>query len=185
MLIVEDLEHSDPGTREFIGTLMRTTRRLPVALVVGYHPDEIRRGHPARDFVDALDDAIAGRRADRAWRRSTAEEIGDAGRGGAGRATDAGASSRHSTRVRAAIRSLAEQLVAAQQQLAASRLSDPLDEIVDARLDELDEAQTRVLRRARRCASAADAPPTLARLTLPGGHLPRNAVGSRRAQRAD
>ena len=41
---------------------------------------------------------------------------------------------------------LAEQLVAAQQHLASARLSDPLDEIVDARLDALDEPQVRVLR---------------------------------------
>src|SRR3954452_3632900 len=59
VLIVEDLEHSDPATREFIGTLIRTSRSLPVALIIGFHPDEIRRGHPARPFVDALDDQSA------------------------------------------------------------------------------------------------------------------------------
>ena len=56
LLIVEDLEHSDPGTREFVSTLMRISRRLPVAMVIGYHSDEIGRGHPARRSRDALED---------------------------------------------------------------------------------------------------------------------------------
>ena len=70
---------------------------------------------------------------------------------------------------------LAEQLVAAQQAIAGARLSDPLDEIVAARLDTLDEAQARVLR----VLAAARGPMTEMQLTeivLPSGHLPRNAA---------
>ena len=65
--------------------------------------------------------------------------------------------------------------MAAQQHLAGSRLSAPLDEIVEARLEEVDAAQLRVLRVlavARRRLTDDE----LARLTLPGGHLPRNAA---------
>src|SRR4051812_15988067 len=176
VLIVEDLEHSDPATREFIGALIRTSRRLPVALVIGFHPDEIRRGHPARAFVDALDDQSAVlERIDLTPFR--AEEIGAL-------ASAAGAepADRPTLAFLAALNEgsrgnplIAEQLLAAQQHLAATRLSDPLTEIVAARLDELDEATLRVVRvlaAARRPLSST----ALAQLTVPGGHLPRNCV---------
>ena len=175
VLIIEDLEHSDAGTREFIGTLIRTSRRLPVALVVGYHPDEITRGHQARTFVEWLDDeSLPIERI--ALEPLSAEEIGSL--------AEAALGERPTLAFLAALKEgsrgnplIAEQLVAAQQQLASARLSDPLDEIVDARLDELEEAQIRVLRvlaAARRPLSEAQ----LALLTLPGGHLPRSAVAS-------
>jgi DNA-binding CsgD family transcriptional regulator/tetratricopeptide (TPR) repeat protein len=177
VLIVEDLEHSDPATREFIGALSRTTRRLPVALVIGFHADEIRRGHPARDFVDALDDqSTVLERIERVPFGS--EEI--ASLASAGDAADN--ADRPTLAFLAALNEgsrgnplTAEQLLAAQQHLAATRLSDPLGEIVAARLDELDQQTFRVVRvlaAARRPMNAA----ALARLTLPGGHLPRNAV---------
>ncbi len=175
VLIVEDLEHSDPGTLEFLGTLVRTSRRLPVALVVGYHPDEIRRGHQARAFAEWLDDdSLPIERI--ALEPLGAEEIGSL--------AEAALGERPTLAFLAALKEgsrgnplVAEQLIAAQQQLAAARLSDPLDEIVDARLDELEEAQIRVLRVlavARRPLSEAQ----LAELTLPGGHLPRTALAS-------
>ncbi len=173
VLIIEDLEHSDAGTREFIGTLIRTSRRLPVALILGYHPDEIRRGHPARPFVEWLDDAsLPIERI--ALQPLSAEEVG--------RLAESALGERPTLALLAALNEgsrgnplIAEQLVAAQQQLAGSRMSDPLAEIVDARLDELDENQIRILRllaAARRPLTAEQ----LGQVTLPGGHLPRNAV---------
>ena len=171
VLIVEDLEHSDAGTQELLSALMRTSRRLPLALVIGYHPGEIGRNHAARQFVDELaqdavvadlieleplsDDDIAQLAEARLTERSTLAFTAALNEGSRGNPL------------------LAEQLVAAQQELAGARLSDPLDEIVAARLDTLDEPQTRVLRvlaAARRPLSDAQ----LAQLVLPGGHLPRN-----------
>jgi DNA-binding CsgD family transcriptional regulator/tetratricopeptide (TPR) repeat protein len=173
VLIVEDLEHSDAGTREFIATLIRTSRRLRVALVIGYHPDEIRRGHAARPFVESLADlSLPIERIELA--PLSAEEIG--------RLAESKLGERPTLALLAALNEgsrgnplIAEQLVAGQQQLAGARLSDPLAEIVDARLDELEEPQIRVLRvlaAARRPLTA----PQLESLTLPGGHLPRNAA---------
>jgi DNA-binding CsgD family transcriptional regulator/tetratricopeptide (TPR) repeat protein len=175
VLIVEDLEHSDAGTRAFIGTLIRTSRRLPVALVIGHHPDEINRGHQARPFVDWLDDvSLPIERI--ALGPLSAEEVGALAEESLGE--------RPTLAFLAALNEgsrgnplVADQLIAAQQQLAGARLSDPLDEIVAARLDELEEPQIRVLRvlAAARHAISAD---QLADLTLPGGHLPRTAVAS-------
>jgi len=173
LLIVEDLEHSDPGTREFINTLIRTGRQLPVALVIGYHPDEIRRGHPGRHFADAFaDESLPVEQV--MLGPLSAEEIGTLAEEALGE--------RPTLAFLAALNEgsrgnplIAEQLVAAQQRLAGSRLSAPLDEIVDARLEEVDAAQLRVLRVlavARRRLTDDE----LARLTLPGGHLARNAA---------
>ncbi len=53
-LVLEDLEHADPGTRDFISALLRVGRRLPLALLLSYHPDEIQRQHPAWDFLRNL-----------------------------------------------------------------------------------------------------------------------------------
>ncbi len=173
LLIVEDFEHSDAGTREFIGTLLRTARRLPVALVIGYHPDEIRRGHPARPFIDALaDESLPVERVELG--PLTAEEVGALAEEALGE--------RPTLAFLAALNEgsrgnplIAEQLVDAHQNLAGGRMSAPLDEIVEARLDALDATQKRILKVlavARRSLSDDD----FARLTLPGGHLPRSAV---------
>ena len=172
VLIIEDLEHSDPGTLEFIGALMRTSRRLPLALFVAYHPDEIGRGHPARAFVDQFENGGMGGEL-LALAPLNVEQVAALAESAFGE--------RPTLAFLAALNEgsrgnplLAEQLVAAQQRLAGARLSDPLDEMVDARLGELDESQARVLR----VLAAARRPLTADQLeatTLPGGHLPRNA----------
>ncbi len=173
VLIIEDLEHSDAGTREFIGTLVRTSRRLPAAIIVGYHTDEIGRGHPARPFVDWLEnESLPIERVHLG--PLTGEEIGGL--------AQALLDDRPTLAQLAALNEgsrgnplIAEQLVAAQQHLAGSRLSDPLEEIVAARLNELEDAQVGVLR----VLAAARRPLTedqLGDLTLPGGHLPRTAL---------
>ena len=141
LLIIEDLEHSDAGTREFINTVIRTGRRLPLALVIGYHSDEIRRGHPARPFVDALaDDSLPMERI--SLGRLTAEEIG--------MLAEEALAERPTLAFLAALNEgsrgnplVAEQLVAAQGQLAGARLSAPLEEIVDARLEIADPVHVR------------------------------------------
>jgi predicted ATPase len=58
-LIVEDLEHSDPGTRELISMLLRLRRKVALTLIVTYHGDEIGRAHGAaalRAEIEASDD---------------------------------------------------------------------------------------------------------------------------------
>jgi predicted ATPase len=55
ILVVEDLEHSDPGTRDFVSALLRVSRRLPLALIVGYHTDELPRGHAALGLVREIE----------------------------------------------------------------------------------------------------------------------------------
>ena len=173
VMIVEDLEHSDGGTRELLSALMRTSRRLPLALVVAYHPDEIGRSHPARMFIDELHrDAPDANRIELA--ALSGDEIGQLAESVLGERPTLAflAALNEGTR---GYPLLAEQLVAAQQVIAGARLSDPLDEIVAARLETLDEPQARVLR----VLAAARGPMTeaqLAETVLPSGHLPRNAA---------
>ena len=40
-LVLEDLHHADPGTRDFVAALLRVSRRLPLALILSYHTDEV------------------------------------------------------------------------------------------------------------------------------------------------
>ena len=56
-LVVEDLENSDPGTRAFVSTLLRVRRQLPLVMILGYHTDELPRGHAARDLVREIEES--------------------------------------------------------------------------------------------------------------------------------
>jgi DNA-binding CsgD family transcriptional regulator/tetratricopeptide (TPR) repeat protein len=172
VLIIEDLEHSDPGTRELVGALMRTSRRIPLTLVVSCHPGEISRAHPARPFVDELAVMPGVERLE--LQPLTSEEIASVAETAIGE--------RPTIALLAALIEgsrgnplLAEQLIAAQQTVAGARLADPLAEIVEARLEALDENSLRVLRvlaAARRPLPAEQ----LGSVTLPDGHLPRDSA---------
>ena len=170
-LIVEDIEHSDAGTRELLGSLLRTSHRLPLALIVGVHPREIGRSHPARRFLDQLDDSLDLDRI----------ELGPLDEDEIAALAQATLGEKATLAFLAALKEgsggsplLAEQLIAAQQELEGARLSDPLEQTVDARLSQLDRQQVRVL---RALAAARDlvSPADLASLRLDDGHLPRNA----------
>ena len=173
VLIVEDLEHSDGGTRELVGALVRSRRRLPLTLLLGCHPEEIGRGHPARPFLEELSSSAA-EITRIALEPLPAEEVAALAEEQLGERPTLAflAALMEGSR---GIPLLADQLIAAQQELAGARLSDPLEQTVDARLEQLDGQQVRILRllaAARRPLPAA----SLSRLTLPDGHLPRNAI---------
>jgi DNA-binding NarL/FixJ family response regulator len=171
-LILEDLEHADPGTHEFVDALLRISRRLPVALVLSYHPDELHRGHPAWRFVHTLHDSRAVEKL----------ELAPLGRQELLSQVESLREERPSLSYMAAIMEgsrgnplIASQLVAASQELEGVRLSDPLEEILHARLDRLEAATVRVLRllsAARRPLSEAQ----LLEVDLPDGHLTKLAV---------
>ncbi len=170
-LIVEDIEHSDAGTRELLGALMRTSHRLPLVLIIGVHPREIGRAHQARTFLEQLDSATDLDRIDLA--PLDADEIAAL--------AEVALGDKPTLAFLAALKEgsggsplLAEQLIAAQHELDGARLSDPLEQTVDARLEQLDRQQVRVL---RVLAAARDMlkPADLAALSLDDGHLPRNA----------
>ena len=55
VLVVEDFQWVDRSTRDFLAFLIRATRREPLALIVSYRSDELRRGHPLRPFVLELE----------------------------------------------------------------------------------------------------------------------------------
>ena len=55
VLVVEDFQWVDRSTRDFLAFLVRATRREPIALIVSYRSDELRRGHPLRPFVLELE----------------------------------------------------------------------------------------------------------------------------------
>jgi len=174
VLVVEDLEHSDPGTRGLVSALLRIRRRLPLALVIGYHTDELPRGHAAQSLVREIEESSQVEQLPLApLTRDEASALVESLQG-----------ERPTHGFVAAVMEgsrgnplIAAQLVAADAQLAALRLSDPFEEILAARIAGLDQAAVRTLRvlaAARRPLSEAE----LAALRLPHGHLPRNAASA-------
>ena len=173
-LIVEDLEHSDPGTRELISMLLRLKRRMALTLVVTFHSDEIGRGHGAAGLRDELE---SNDEVERVVLEplSTDELLA---------LVEAINGERPTLSFVAAVREgsrgnplVASQLVEANQRQAGIRLSDPLEEIIHARLAQLDRSALRALRllAAARMPMTTDA---LARVRLADGHLSRTAVDS-------
>ena len=171
-LIVEDLEHADPGTRELVRMLLRLRRRVALTLIVAYHPDEIGRGHPAAALRDEID---ANPEVERVpLEPLSAEELLAL--------VEALAGERPTLSFMAAVRQgsggnplVASQLVEANQRQAGIRLSDPLEEIIHARLAQLDRPTLRAVR----LLAAARQPmriDQLARIRLPDGHLARTAL---------
>jgi DNA-binding CsgD family transcriptional regulator len=55
VLVVEDFHWADRSTRDFLSFLVRAARREPIALVISYRSDELRRHHPFRPFVLELE----------------------------------------------------------------------------------------------------------------------------------
>jgi len=172
VLIVEDLENSDPGTRGFVSAMLRVSRRLPLSLILGYHTDELPRGHPALGLIREIEESPSMSRM--ALKPFARDEIGALVEGLQGE--------RPTLAFVAAVREgsrgnplLASQLVAAAAELDGLRLSDPFDEILMARVAQLDQPAVRALRvlaAARRPLSEED----LATVRLPDGHLTRNAA---------
>ncbi|MDP8905818.1 MAG: LuxR C-terminal-related transcriptional regulator [Chloroflexota bacterium] len=173
-LVLEDLEHSDPGTREFVGTLLRLSRRLPLALLLTYHRDEIHRGHAAWDFINGL----------REHRHVDQLAVGPLGRDELLTLIEDRYGEPPSLSFAAAIIEgsrgnplLASQLLTAHRELERLRLSDPLPEIIHARLDAVAPPAVRVLRvlaAARRPLSEEE----LLGIELPDGHLARPALAA-------
>jgi DNA-binding CsgD family transcriptional regulator len=171
VLVVEDIENSDPGTREFLSALLRIRRRIPMAVVIGYHTDELPRNHAALGLVREIEDSaeVEHLRLEPLSLEELAAfvEAIQQERPTSGFVSAVMEGSRGSPLV-------AGQLVAAEAELAGLRLSDPFEEILQARVDELDAVAVRTLRvlaAARRPLSTAE----LRAVRLPDGHLPRNA----------
>ena len=55
VLVLEDFHWADRSTCDFASFLIRATRREPIALVVTYRSDELRRGHPLRHCMLELE----------------------------------------------------------------------------------------------------------------------------------
>ncbi|MEA2677093.1 MAG: hypothetical protein QOJ81_1234 [Chloroflexota bacterium] len=175
-LIVEDLEYSDPGTRALISMLLRLRRRIALTLVVTYHGDEIGRGHgaaPLRGQIEAAEDLEQI-----ALEPLSSDELLAL--------VEALDGERPTLSFMAAVRVgsrgnplVATQLVEANQRQAGIRLSDPLEEIIHARLAQLERPTLRALR----LLAAARKPMTtdeLARVRLTDGHLSRTAIAGLR-----
>ncbi len=143
VLIVEDLEYSGPGTRDFVSALLRVSRRLPLALIVGYHTDELPRGHPALRLVREIEESPVVERLELA--PFTRDEMAAMVESLQGERPTIGfvAAVMEGSRGNPL---LAEQLVAAEAELAGLRLSDPFDEILMARVAQLDQPAVRALR---------------------------------------
>ena len=171
-LIVEDLEHADPGTRELVRMLVHLRRRMAMTLIVSYHPDELQRGHPQAGLIRDMDESPDVERV--TLGPLTADELFalvgslEEERPTLGFMAAVMEGSRGNPLV-------ASQLVLAHQRQAGMRLSDPLEEIIHARLAQLERPQLRALRLlavARRPMAADE----LTAIRLPDGHLPRTAL---------
>lgn len=55
LLVIEDLHWADRSTRELLAFLVRSLQQTPIALLVTYRSDEVRRGHPLRALLGELD----------------------------------------------------------------------------------------------------------------------------------
>ena len=171
-LVLEDVHHADPGTRDFVEALLRVSRRLPIALIVSYHSDRLHRHQPAWDFVRRIV-AHPGVQSLR-LKPFSKDELS--------RLVESLLGERPSLGFLAAITEgsmgnplLATQLLAAHARLDGLRLSDPLEEIIHARLSQLTAPVVRVLR----LLSAARRPlpeTQLLEATLRGGHITRRAL---------
>jgi hypothetical protein len=173
-LVLEDLEYADPGTRDFVSALLRFSRKMPLALIVSYHPDELHRSHPAWRFVRSLQESRSVEHVvvplmSRDEMVSLVESLrGDRPSLGFMAAVMEGSRGNPLT---------ASQLVAAHDELEGMRLSDPMEEMLHARLAKLPPAAVRVLR----VLAAARRPLSdelVLRLELADGHLSKAAIGA-------
>jgi DNA-binding CsgD family transcriptional regulator len=142
-LVIEDLEHADPGTQELVQMLLRLRRRLPLTLIVAFHPEELGRGHPARGLAREIEESQLVERV----------ELAPLSRDDMVALVESLEEERPNLSFVAAVMEgsrgnplVAEQLVAAHRHLAGTRLSDPLEEIIQARLSRLERQPLHVLR---------------------------------------
>lgn len=173
-LVIEDLEHADPGTLELVRMLLRLQRRLALTLIVSHHPDELRRGHPSAALIAEIGESKNAEHIVLEPMSATelfalVESLHDE-RPTLGFMAALMEGSRGNPLV-------AAQLVLAHQRQAGMRLSDPLEEIIHARLAQLERPPLRALRllAAARRPMAAD---ELAAISLPDGHLTRAAISA-------
>jgi DNA-binding CsgD family transcriptional regulator/tetratricopeptide (TPR) repeat protein len=171
-LMLEDLHHADPATRDLVEALIRISRRLSLALILSYQTDRLHRGHPTWDFVGR----VAANRGVQAIQLEpfTRDEMMSL--------VESVQGERPSLGFMAAIMEgsrgnplLATQLVSAHTQLEGVRLSDPLSVIIDARLGRVPAPALRVLRLLS--AARRPLPPEmLLEARLVGGHITRRAM---------
>jgi len=58
VLVVEDFQWADRSTCDFFSFFIRAARREPIALIITYRSDELRRGHPLRHCMLELERSI-------------------------------------------------------------------------------------------------------------------------------
>ena len=55
VLVIEDFQWADRSTCDFFSFFIRAARREPIALIISYRSDELRRGHPLRHCLLELE----------------------------------------------------------------------------------------------------------------------------------
>jgi DNA-binding CsgD family transcriptional regulator/tetratricopeptide (TPR) repeat protein len=143
LLALEDLHWADPGTRAFVDSLLRISRRLPLCLVVTYRPDELHRRHAMRDQAERLAqhpgvETLTLEPLQRHELVSLLEAL--TGERPSGSFVAAAIEGSQGNPL------LAEQLVAARATVEGLRLSDPFEQIVQARMSQLSVGAGRCLR---------------------------------------
>ena len=64
VLVVEDFQWADRSTCDFFSFFTRAARREPIALIITYRSDELRRGHPLRHCMLELERSVGAVRLD-------------------------------------------------------------------------------------------------------------------------
>jgi DNA-binding CsgD family transcriptional regulator/tetratricopeptide (TPR) repeat protein len=177
LLALEDLHWADPATHALVLSLLRTSRRMPLCLVISMQADALHRRHPAAGFARLLADAEGLASATLA--PLTSDEtaaLAEAQLGEVPSGSQLAALVEGSRGDPLAI----EQLALASKTLDGVRLSDPFEQILGARLDALGADAVRVVR----TMAAAREPigrETLLALRLPDGRLTLGAIAEAEA----
>jgi DNA-binding CsgD family transcriptional regulator/tetratricopeptide (TPR) repeat protein len=143
LLVLEDLHRADPATRGLAGTLVGIGRPLRVALVVSVQSDELHRRHPMRALAAALRDDP----------EVVAIDLGPLSGPEVERLVEGDLGMRPTASVLSAIVAgargeplMALQLARAAVTLEGIPLSDPLDQLILARLEALPTGAQRAVR---------------------------------------
>lgn len=174
LMVLEDLHWADPATRRFVEALLRTGRPARLCLVLTFQPPELHRRHPAQGFLAGLGSRGPVESID--MKPLDPEQVAQLAETATGESPGA-------SFLTALVEGsggnplLAHQLLAAHAALAGVRLSDPFDEILGARLEQMPTAALRVVQVLAMARRPIDTERCLG-LSMPDGRLSPQALAA-------
>jgi DNA-binding CsgD family transcriptional regulator/tetratricopeptide (TPR) repeat protein len=132
VMVIEDLNHADGGTRALVAFLARVIRHQRLCLVATYQPDELTRTHPFTQDLAAME---------KAPRTPHRLELGPLGRDELAEVIEGIEGERPSASVLVLVAErsggsplIAEELIAARRELSGASLTGTFEDLVTARL---------------------------------------------------